>query len=81
MELSTDLRTRGIHPTFHVSLLRKREPNDDLLFPHQDARPFYDMGIDEEQEWLVNEIIDHRWTGNKIESRVKWTLNDTTWES
>ena len=55
LELPTGL---NVHPTFHVELLRKHEPNDDNIFPHRDARAFYDVGNDEEQEWLVDEI---RW--------------------
>ncbi len=38
------------------------------------------MGNDDEQEWLVDEIVGHRWVGNKIEFYVRWMHGDTTWE-
>lgn len=81
LDLPQDLRERRIHPTFHVDLLRKHEANDALLFPQREARAFYDMGIDDDQEWMVDEIVDHRWTGKKLELLVRWTHDDTTWES
>ena len=80
LELPPDLAERGIHPTFHVDLLRKHEPNDDVLFPHREARAFYDMGNDDEQEWLVDEIVGHRWDEGKVQLHVRWTHGDTTWE-
>ena len=71
----------SIHPTFHVEVLRRHEPNDDNIFPHRDARAFYDVGNDEEVEWRVEEIDGHRWNGNRVEFHVRWTHDDATWES
>ena len=81
LELPEDLRKRKLNPTFHVSLLRRHEPNDDVLFPHRDSRAYYDVGAPEEQEWYVEEIIGHRWVGNKLELRVRWTHDDESWEA
>lgn len=50
------------------------------LFPHRDTQVFYDMGNDEDTEWLVDDIIGHRWTAGKLQFHVKWNLGDTTWE-
>ncbi|TFK80242.1 hypothetical protein K466DRAFT_504220 [Polyporus arcularius HHB13444] len=80
LELSADLVERGVHPTFHVDLLRRHEPNDDALFPHRDSRAYYDMGVDEEQEWLVDEIVGHRWVDGAVQLHVRWTHGDTTWK-
>ncbi|TBU21884.1 hypothetical protein BD311DRAFT_743310 [Dichomitus squalens] len=33
----TDMKDRRINPTFHASLLRRHEANDDVLFPHRDS--------------------------------------------
>ena len=55
-------------------------PNDDEQFPNHKAKAFYDFGQDDEQEWFVNEIIDHEWTKNRLQFRVQWTLGDVTWE-
>jgi len=50
------------------------------LFPKRDAQAFYDVGNNEEVEWVVDEILAHRWADNKVEFLVKWNLGDTTWE-
>ena len=36
--------------------------------------------VDEDQEWLIEEILAHKWTNNNLELQVKWTLGDVTWE-
>ncbi|TFK82095.1 hypothetical protein K466DRAFT_463275, partial [Polyporus arcularius HHB13444] len=54
LELSFDLLDRGIHPTFHVDLLHRHEPNDIVLFPHPDSCYFYDVGVEDDHEWLVD---------------------------
>ena len=42
---------------------------------------FYNFGADKEQEWLIDEIIAHQWSNSTdLESQVKWTLGDVTWE-
>ena len=35
---------------------------------------------DADAEWLVDEIIGHRWDGRNLEFHIKWNLGDTTWE-
>ena len=80
LDLPEDLRKRGIHPTFHVNLLRRYEPNDVNLFPHRDTHVLYDLGDSDEVEWYVDELIGHRWSGKSLEFQVKWTLGDVTWE-
>ncbi|KIK22246.1 hypothetical protein PISMIDRAFT_102827, partial [Pisolithus microcarpus 441] len=78
LELPEQLRQWCIHPTFHVGLLHKYEQNDDALFPRHDAHAFYDVGMTNKEEWLVDEITAHRWMNNKF--LVKWNLGDMTWE-
>ena len=80
LELPQELKDRRVVPTFHVGLLRRHEPNDDSLFPRRDTKVFYDFGVDNEAEWLVDEITAHKWDGNRIEFLVKWNLGDSTWE-
>ena len=53
---------------------------DDAVFPHCEAKVFYDFGNDNSTEWLVEEIIGHQWEGNKCQFHVSWTLGDHTWE-
>jgi transposase InsO family protein len=78
--LPEELRTRNIHPTFHVSLLKPHIPNDDARFPTRDVRVFYDFGQDADVEWEVDEILAHQWVGKALKFLVKWNLGDSTWE-
>jgi len=80
LALPEGLAKRRIHPTFHVSKLRRCEKNDDKLFPHREAKVWYDFGDDDEEEWLVDAIIGHRWSNGKVEFQLRWNLGDTTWE-
>lgn len=80
LDLPEDLKRRGIHPTFHVSLLRRHEPNDDSMFPHRETRVLYDIGVPENTEWLVDEILAHEWVGRKIRFLVKWNQGEAGWE-
>ena len=52
-------------------------PNDDALFPDREALKYYDFGTDTDQEWLVDEITDHRWAP-QLEFYVQWTYGDAT---
>lgn len=80
LELPDDLVRRRVHPTFHSALLRPHEANDDALFPGREARKFYDFGAPDDGEWMVDEIVGHRWKGRAVEFLVHWTLGDHTWE-
>ena len=80
LELPQELKNRKINPTFHTNLVRPYIQNNDILFPKRDTKVFYDFGNDEDQEWLVEEILAHKWTNNNLELQVKWTLGDVTWE-
>jgi hypothetical protein len=80
LELSPELLARRIHPRFHVSLLRAHEPNDDHLFPSRESKRFYDFGMPDDDEWLVDEIVGHKFVGKSIEFNVRWTAGDHTWE-
>ena len=80
LELPQELKDRKIKPTFHTNLVRPYIKNDDILFPKRNTKVFYDFGNDEDQEWLVEEILAHKWTNNNLELQVKWMLGDVTWE-
>jgi hypothetical protein len=80
LDLPEELRRRRVHARFHVDRLRRYEANDDTLFPKRDAIAFYDVGIDEDAEWVVDEIVAHQWHGTTIKFLVRWNLGDSTWE-
>lgn len=81
LELPEKLRKRGIHPLFHVNLLRRYEMNDETLFPKREPSKFYDFGAPEDAEWLVDSIVGHEWRGRKLWLHIQWNLGDTTWET
>jgi hypothetical protein len=82
LELPVALQERRIHPRFHVGLLPSHFPLQDLKFPNHTQPEPYNLGIPEDQEWFIDEIIGHRWAGpKKIEYQVRWSLGDTTWET
>ena len=81
LELPTALQTRGIIPTFHVALLQPYYASNDALFPNRLQPEPYDFGAPDDQEWFVDDILGHRWTGpRELEYQVQWSLGDTTWE-
>jgi hypothetical protein len=81
LELLSALQARHIHPTFHVSLLRPYQPNDDILFPNRMQPEPYDFGAPDDHEWFVDDIIGHRWENSKdISFLIKWSLGEPTWE-
>jgi len=80
LDLPMELKKHRIHPMFHESKLRPYVKNDEKIFPHREAHAFYDFGEDDDQEWLVDEILIHQWKSNKLEFLIRWNLGDTTWE-
>ena len=67
-----------IHPTFHAKLLRHAVPNDNARFPNREATFFYDFGDKPKREWLVDSLVDHKFTGNSIQFDVLWEMGETT---
>ena len=70
----------GIHPVFHVSLLRPA-PNDPV--PGQSHDPPPPVEIDGEEEYEVEAIVDSRFNRRRkrLEYKVKWTGYDVpTWQ-
>jgi hypothetical protein len=65
---------------FHAKLLKPAVPNDDARFPNREATFFYDFGDEPEREWLVDSLVNHKFTGNSIQFNVLWETGETTWE-
>ena len=80
IELPQEFKDRRINPTFHTSLVWPYIKNNDILFPKRDTKVYYGFGNNKDQEWLIEEILAHRWTNNDLEFQVKWTVGDVTWE-
>lgn len=78
VNLPTELKRRGIHQSFHASLLRIHQPNDDRLFPGRSMEQVTGLG-DESEEWAVERIETHAGKGPYQMFKVKWRAGDTTW--
>lgn len=80
LELSDELKKRGINETFHASLLRIHVPNDDRRFP---GRQLYQIpGFGEHpKEWAVDRVLSHSGQGTEANFEVQWMTGDVTWLS
>ena len=80
IELPQELKDRIIPPTFHTNSVWFYVKNNDILFPKQEAKTYYNFSNNDEQEWFIKEILAHKWANDNLELQVKSTLGDITWE-
>jgi hypothetical protein len=80
VELPAQLQAQNLHNQFHQSKLHPYHANDDALFPHREILTYYDFGLPDDQEWLVDEILSYKWDKSSILFQVRWNLGDTIWE-
>lgn len=71
LDLPQELKAWIILPLFHVSLLCLYHKSDDTLFPKRKVCAFYDFSNAEDNEWVVDNIIAHKWEGNNISFLVQ----------
>ena len=81
IDLPPELRSRGVHPVFHASLLRIHIPNDDRRFPGRQLHQISSIhGNSPSPEWDdVSSIISHSGIGKNSMFLVKWAAGDTSW--
>ncbi|KAJ8481441.1 hypothetical protein ONZ45_g15313 [Pleurotus djamor] len=79
LELSARLKQRGVHPSFHASLLRIHIPNDDRLFPGRHDSQLIDEDYRTESEWAVDAIVSHYGSKKDAVFQIRWTSGDLTW--
>ncbi|EPQ61206.1 hypothetical protein GLOTRDRAFT_8049, partial [Gloeophyllum trabeum ATCC 11539] len=75
LDLSPDLKKRGIHDAFHASKLRIHVPNDDRRFPGRQLSQLLGLG-DEPKEWAVDRILSHQGKGTSALFQVRWKSGD-----
>ncbi|KAJ3482856.1 hypothetical protein NLI96_g6704 [Meripilus lineatus] len=78
IELSANLKRRGIHNVFHSSLLRSHEPNDDRLFPGRHDSQVTELE-DQEEEWMIDRVLSHKGAGDQAIFECAWKSGDQTW--
>lgn len=69
---------RGIHDSFHASLLRIHKPNDDRLFPGRLDAQIVDSD-EHVEEWAADKVIAHRGAKDNAMFEVLWKAGDKTW--
>ncbi|KAJ7050774.1 hypothetical protein C8F01DRAFT_1092109 [Mycena amicta] len=78
LELSRELKTRGIHDVFHASLLRPHFPSDDRRFPGRQIHQIPGFGVNP-KEWAVDRILSHLGKGTEASFEMLWATGDVTW--
>lgn len=78
LELSQELKVRGINSSFHASLLRIHVPNDDWHFLGCQLHQLPGFGA-VPNEWAVDRILLHSGQGRDSLFEVKWKSGDVTW--
>jgi hypothetical protein len=77
LNLSPELKQHGLHPSFHVHLLRIHIPNDDRRFPGRQMGQLSSLGNAE--EWAVAGIATHHGKGTGALFEVTWKAGDKAW--
>jgi transposase InsO family protein len=70
-------------PWFHVSSLKKYNENDPQRFEARHMNQPKPLLIEDNEEWIVEEILDYRIQNNRHEFLVKWEgyeRTENTWE-
>jgi hypothetical protein len=79
LDLPSQMRSRGIHPVFHSSLLRIHIPNDNRKFPGRLDAQVLDFSDEQEPEWAVSKIWSHTGAQEEAMFEVEWRAGDVTW--
>ncbi|KAG6884297.1 hypothetical protein C0992_006563 [Termitomyces sp. T32_za158] len=72
------MHQRGIHDSFHASLLQIHHPNDDRLFPGR----LYEQIAEPDQhptEWAADKVLRHAGSKENALFEVLWKSGDKTW--
>ncbi|KAI0038570.1 hypothetical protein FA95DRAFT_1450216, partial [Auriscalpium vulgare] len=78
LDLSDELKDKGIHNAFHASLLRPHVPSDDRRFPGRQMKQI-DGFNEAASEWAVDRILSHDGNGEDAMFELQWSSGDVTW--
>jgi len=78
LDLPADLRRRGVHTSFHSSLLRVHHANDDHRFPGRQLEQLSAFN-DNPREWAVDRIRTHHGAGRTALFELQWKSGDVSW--
>ncbi|KIJ43627.1 hypothetical protein M422DRAFT_253216 [Sphaerobolus stellatus SS14] len=78
LEMSKELKKRGVNPTYHASLLQVHILNDDRRFPGHQLAQLPGFG-EKPREWAVERILQHSGKGVDSSFEVLWNTGDKTW--
>ncbi|TPX52704.1 hypothetical protein PhCBS80983_g06462 [Powellomyces hirtus] len=82
-ELELPKEFTGLHPVFHVSILRRYHDPGGTLYRQVTAPPEPEKDEDGQETYQVDKILNARWHRNTEQFLVKWTGYDNTqntWE-
>jgi hypothetical protein len=68
-KLTLPASMQGVHPTFHVSRLRKHHPDK---IEHRKTNTPSLIQVNGEEEWEVEEVLDKRRRGKGVQYLVSW---------
>ncbi|OAV84942.1 hypothetical protein PTTG_30931, partial [Puccinia triticina 1-1 BBBD Race 1] len=79
-KLTLPLSMKGVHPVFHISVLRKHAPDTIIGRRQREPEP---VEVEGQEEWAVAEILDCRKRGKRLEYLIQWAgfgPEDNSWE-
>jgi hypothetical protein len=77
LDLPSELKQCGLHPSFHASLLRLHMPSDNRRLPGRQLKQLSTLGNN--KEWAVAEIAPHHGKGADALFEVVWKAGDHAW--
>jgi hypothetical protein len=77
LDLPSELRQQGVHPTFHANLLWIHIPNDDKWFPGWQMPQM--IWIGRTKDLSINKILQHHRKGWDSLFELQYTTGDSIW--
>ncbi|KAG2758133.1 hypothetical protein P692DRAFT_20673338, partial [Suillus brevipes Sb2] len=79
LDLPSRMRSWGIHPVFHLSLLHIHLPNDDRRFLGRSDSQVLRFHNEREPKWTISKIQLHSGAKEDVIFEVEWKAGDIIW--